>query len=378
MSASIGGVPASGGPPATAPGTLVMGPPSAFLLAPNSKPALAPPQVRRQAVGPSVLAVLAVVVLVLTLFFPWNSIFISGSSQATTATVVIDFETLGLCAAVTGNVHQNSTNGSSSGFNFANGTCLPWWNLGGPSALRFLGLIYTLGTLLEIVALLVGAVGAALGFRLAASKGALTPLGTRRPYKYVRYAAILALVGGLIFFLLDTMVIGFLTSSLCSGTSQFTFQVSGSCTFSTNGGGGGTSTPLSVSWGPGLSFYLMIAAFVVLVISSSLLRRTHDELRPWVPDASGGGSTICGVCGQTTGAGRFCGNCGAPLIPAGAVVVAAPPAPLANLTTTLPPLGAAPPPSPPEYAGPSASSFPPSGTGTSPAPKETPPPPPTD
>ncbi len=380
MSASIPGVPTGGAAPGPVPGTMVMGPPGAFVVAPPSRPALAPPEVRHHAVGPTVLVLIAVAILVLTLFFPWNSIFISGSSQGTTATVAIDFDTLGLCEAISGNVHQSSSNGST-GFVLANGTCLPWWGFGGPSALKVLGLLYTIGEVLEFAAIIVGAVGAALGFRLAASKGALTPVGTRRPFKYARYAAVLALVGGLIFFLLDTLIIGFLSSGVCSGSSQLNLQVWGSCTFNANGGGGGTSTPVTVSWAPGLAFYLMIAAFVVLLIAASLLRRTRDDLRPWVPDATGGGSIVCGVCGQTTGTGRFCGNCGAPLLPAGAIVMVAPPAPLAAMAATLPPQGAPPPLSPPAYAGPSPSSSSPSsppGTEPSPASKENLPPPPRD
>lgn len=275
--------------------------------------------------------------LLLTLLFPWTVVAVNVSSGSEFLHATADFDSFSVCLSESSNagnhgfaapssppLHQGhaasplaqgrmssspesarpegaSNNGSNNNSGNNNplvpGECLAYAGLagsgGGSQGLEFVVLLLAAGAVLLLLGVALAAAGAILGLRTGSAPA--TRKGLKKPYSLTRSGAVLALVGGLILFVILTLVTGFLVGPLCNGGNGGggpNFSPMGSCAVnfggSSGGGGGGSSgsnATGTVSWGPSTALFLDLGGFALLLVGSLGLRSYWK--REAAPDTAG-------------------------------------------------------------------------------------------
>lgn len=227
-----------------------------------------PPELeRKNSLAPSILVIVAALLVIVIFVAPWYTLYLNGtSSSGVTINGYEDLNTFSVCA--------NATGTSSTGAFSSSGGCT-YYLQGGA-----LGIILLIPAILFGLSLVFGIISGVLGIKAASAKGQVFSKSMKRPYSLSRLALVFLIIGFLVFFGLFTFAMGGISHDFCNpGTGGS--GLGGSCPYTLNSDG----TPVNgnMTWGPGIATFVAILSIVVLFIGTLRLRSYYREMRYWDP-----------------------------------------------------------------------------------------------
>jgi hypothetical protein len=205
------------------------------------------------------------VLLAATFAFPIYTINLSGTgSNDVAVSEVLSINAMNICVSATGTAPQGSGYASVTG-------CETYFQAGGGG-----GMI--IATVLVVLSILLGLLGVLFGYRQSTASGEVSKKPVKRPYTYSRNAAIIGVIGVLIFFGISYANVGQMASVICTSGGS---GVTGSCPVNSQEIAltGGT-----MSWSPSWFFLILgFVGFALMLVGAIMFRGYYKSMAKWIP-----------------------------------------------------------------------------------------------